>query len=160
MDTDDESRDAEYTMATTSQADANKALVQREREELTGEKNVDAADDLYADHVTVRMTRSGTNETVVDREDLKALYREWFTAFPDLTEEVHARVAEGDEVLEYLTVRGTHEGPFRGVEPTGETIAVDAYHYRRIEDGRIVETASMAGMVTLFSQLGVELPLG
>lgn len=147
-------------MATTSQMEANRALLQREREELTERKNVGAVDELYAERVTVRMTRSGTDETVVDREDLKALYREWFTAFPDLTEEIHARVAEGDEVMEYLTVRGTHEGPFRGIEPTGETIAVDGYHYRRIEDGHIVETASMVGMVTLFSQLGVELPLG
>ncbi|MWG36771.1 ester cyclase [Halomarina oriensis] len=146
-------------MATTSQTEANRALLQREREELTLAKNVDAVDDLYADHVTVRMTRSGTDETVVDREDLKALYREWFGAFPDLTEEVHARVAEGDEVMEYLTIRGTHEGPFRGIEPTGAEIEADGYHYRRIEDGRIVETASMVGMTTVYQQLGVDLPV-
>jgi len=147
-------------MATTSRLEANKELLRREREELTERKNVDAVDELYAERVTVRMTRLGTDETVVDREDLKALYREWFAAFPDLSEEIHARVAEGDEVMEYLTIRGTHEGPFRGIEPTGENVEVDGYHYRRIEDRRIVETASMVGMVTLFSQLGVELPLG
>jgi steroid delta-isomerase-like uncharacterized protein len=147
-------------MAATTDTEENKALVRRETEEVLNERNVDVVDELYAEDVTVRMNRSGTETAVVTREDVKALYREWLGAFPDLTETVGAAVAEGDEVMEFVTVRGTHEGPFRGIEPTGRRVEVDGYHYRRIEDGRIVETASMVGMVTLFSQLGVEIPVG
>ncbi|MFD1515235.1 ester cyclase [Halomarina rubra] len=145
-------------MATT-ETEANKDLVRRESVELTENKNVDAVDDLYAEDVRVRLTRTGTDDLVVSREDVKSLYREWFSAFPDLAEVSHALVAEGDEVMEYVTVTGTHEGTFRGIEPTGTRIEVDGYHYRRVEDGKITEMASMVGMTSLFSQLGVDVPI-
>ena len=40
-------------------------------------------------------------------------------AFPDLVETIDDLVAEGDRVALRLTLRGTHGGPFRGVEATG-----------------------------------------
>ncbi|MFD1598901.1 ester cyclase [Halobellus rarus] len=96
---------------------------------------------------------------MVSRDDIKALYGEWKTAFPDLRVEVEHGVVEGDTVMQYITMRGTHEGPFRGIEPTGNEIAVPGVHMRRVRDGEIVETASVAGMATLLGQIGVELPI-
>ena len=61
--------------------------------------------------------------------------------------------------MQYVTMHGTHDGPFRGIKPTGNEITVPGFHMRRIRDGQIVQTAAVAGMATLLSQIGVELPI-
>lgn len=48
-------------------------------------------------------------------------------------------IAEGDNVVTRVTVRGTHEGAFVGIPRTGSEIDVDGIHIARIADGQIVE---------------------
>jgi steroid delta-isomerase-like uncharacterized protein len=146
---------------TPSAADveAARTLMARENQALNEGESFDYVDELYAEDVTVNVTRTGDDRPVVSRADIKALYREWKTAFPDLRVEVEHEVVEGDTAMQYVTMRGTHEGPFRGIDPTGNEIAVPGFHMRRVRDGKIVETASVAGMATLLGQLGVELPI-
>jgi steroid delta-isomerase-like uncharacterized protein len=147
-------------MATpTPDVEAARDLIARENKALAKAGSFDYVDELYAEDVIVNMTRTGDDQPVVSREDIKALYREWKTAFPDLDVEVEHEVVEGDTVMQYVTMRGTHEGPFRGIDPTGNEIAVPGFHMRRVRDGKIVETASVAGMATLLGQLGVDLPI-
>lgn len=133
--------------------------MERENQALNDAGSFDYVDELYAEDVLVNMTRTGDDQPVVSRDDIKALYREWKTAFPDLRVDVEHEVVEGDTVMQYITMRGTHQNSFRGIEPTGNEIAVPAFHMRRIQDGKVVETASVAGMATLLGQIGVELPI-
>jgi steroid delta-isomerase-like uncharacterized protein len=147
-------------MATpTPDVEAARDLIARENKSLAKAGSFDYVDELYAEDVIVNMTRTGDDQPVVSREDIKALYRKWKTAFPDLDVEVEHEVVEGDTVMQYVTMRGAHEGPFRGIDPTGNEIAVPGFHMRRVRDGKIVETASVAGMATLLGQLGVDLPI-
>jgi steroid delta-isomerase-like uncharacterized protein len=147
-------------MATSApDVEATRALMARENKALNEAGSFDYVDELYADDVIVNMTRTGDDTPVVSRADIKALYREWKTAFPDLQVEVEHETVEGDTAMQYVTMRGTHEGPFRGIDPTGNEIAVPGFHMRRVQNGKIVETASVAGMATLLGQLGVELPI-
>jgi steroid delta-isomerase-like uncharacterized protein len=143
----------------TPDVEAVRDLIARENEALADAGSFDYVDELYAEDVIVNMTRTGDDQPVVSREDIKALYQEWKTAFPDLDVEVEHEAVEGDTVMQYVTMRGTHEGPFRGIAPTGNEIAVPGFHMRRVRDGNIVETASVAGMATLLGQLGVDLPI-
>ena len=143
----------------TSEMEANRAVVERENQSLNDAGSFEYIDELYAEDVIVNLTRTGDTEPVASREDIKNLYREWKTAFPDLHVEVEHEAVEGDTVMQYVTMRGTHEGPFRGIEPTGNVIAVPGFHMRRLQDGQIVQTAAVVGMATLLSQLGVELPI-
>lgn len=140
-------------------AESNKAILQQENEAINEGNSFDYIDELYADEVIVNIRRAGTEKPLASRKDIKALYREWKTAFPDLHVEVEHEAAEGDVVMQYVTMYGTHEGPFRGIEPTGSEITVPAFHMRRIEDGKIVETASTSSFGTLLRQVGVELPI-
>ncbi|MFC6723874.1 ester cyclase [Halobium palmae] len=143
----------------TVDAEAARDLIARENQALNEGASFDYVDELYAEDVIVNMTRTGDDQPVVSREDIKALYREWKSAFPDLRVEVEHEAVEGDTVMQYVTMRGTHEGPFRGIASTGNEIAVPGFHMRRVQDGQIVETASVAGMATLLGQLGLKLPL-
>lgn len=139
--------------------ETNRAIVTRENDAINGGASFDYIDELYAEEVAVNITRSGAETPLASRDDIEDLYREWKGAFPDLRVEVEHEAVEGDVVMQYVTMYGTHRGTFRGVEPTGNRIAVPAFHMRRIEDGKIVETASTASFGTLLRQIGVELPI-
>ena len=78
-----------------------------------------------------------------------------FGAFPDLTATVEDLVASGDTVAMRVTLRATHEGPFAGVAPTGNTIEVQNMVFSRIEDGRIAERWVVPDTLSMLQQLGV-----
>ena len=105
--------------------EANKELARREITELWENHNFAFVEEAYADTVSVGMVRTGTEERLVGRDDLKALYKEWYEAFPDLSVDINHEVAENDTVVCHVTLRGTHEGTFRGIEPTGNEIEID-----------------------------------
>ncbi len=46
------------------------------------------------------------------------------TAFPDIHETVEDIIAEGDNVVKRTTWRGTHQGEFLGIAPTGKQVSV------------------------------------
>jgi steroid delta-isomerase-like uncharacterized protein len=70
-------------------------------------------------------------------------FKETFTeareAFPDLSITVEDLVAEGDRVTARVTMRGTHQGEFQGLAPTGKRVEVRAIDMFRISNGKIVE---------------------
>ncbi|MWG34107.1 ester cyclase [Halomarina oriensis] len=136
-----------------------KELVRYEITELFERGNVDVVDELYADGVRVGIRRTGSDEPIASRRDIRALFGEWHEAFPDLNVDINSEVIEDDTVVAHVTLYGTHEGEFRGIDPTGNRISVDMFHQRRVRDGEIVEAVSMVEMGELLRQLDVELPL-
>src|SRR5919202_3402005 len=59
-----------------------------------------------------------------------------WTAFPDLHTTVEDLIAEGDKVARRLTSRGTHQGEFMGIPPTGKQVSVTGIAIDRIKDGK------------------------
>lgn len=145
-------------MATTTPIRENRELLQREFDEAWNGNDLDVLDEIYADGVVVGTKRTGVDDPIVDVADIKSMHGEWDAAFPDATIEVNAMTAEGDVVLAWWTLRGTHEGTFRGIEATGNEIEVDGFSFRRIEDGKVVELKDSSSMATLLEQLGRDLP--
>ncbi len=90
----------------------------------------------------------------LDRSGVEAFYSLLWSAFPDLRISVDDMVGEGDRVAWRLTVKGTHEGEFRGVSPTGVAVTFGAQYLFRFRDGAIVERW------TNFDRLGVMVQLG
>jgi predicted ester cyclase len=61
---------------------------------------------------------------------------EWFrNAVPDLTYTVEDQVAEGDKVVTRYTARGTHQGEFFGIAPTGKRIEMSGIQIDRFDEG-------------------------
>ena len=75
-------------------------------------------------------------------------------AFPDLELTIEDTVSQGDKIVLRLTLRGTHEGPLLGVEPTGRAVAVDRLVVYHRDDGRITETGIVEDTLGLLRQLG------
>ena len=74
--------------------------------------------------------------------------------FPDIQWTVEEMVAERDKVAARFTMRGTHQGTFFGVPPTGKTIAVQAMNIYRLSDGQFVEEHGQPDMLGLLQQIG------
>ena len=74
--------------------------------------------------------------------------------FPDIQWTVEEMVAERDKVAARFTMRGTHQGTFFGVPPTGKIIAVQAMNIYRLSDGQFVEEHGQPDMLGLLQQIG------
>ena len=69
-------------------------------------------------------------------------------------------VAEGDRVAYRLTIRGTHQGIFRGIPPTQKRVVVSFTAIVRIEDGKLVEEWGGLDVIDLLHQLGGVVSVG
>lgn len=146
-------------MATTTRQSCAE-LFEREASEVWDARRYEVVDELYAPDFESGTTRVGAGTgTLGDREAIKSLHAEWHEAFPDMAVEVTTVLDDGDTVLAAWEMRGTHEGTFRGIEPTGRAIDLRGFSYRRAEDGRYVAATDQVSMTTMLAQLGVDLPL-
>jgi len=64
-------------------------------------------------------------------------------------------VADGDRAAVRWTGRGTHDGPFQGLEPTGKPVVFTGINVYRLACGKIVEGWSEPDALGLLRQLGV-----
>jgi predicted ester cyclase len=73
-------------------------------------------------------------------EELKHYVTIYRTAFPDIQDTVGDIVAEGDKVVVRWMSRGTHQGEFMGVAPTGRHVTFTGMRLFRISENKIVES--------------------
>lgn len=144
-------------MSTTTRQE-NKAVV-REFFERLDEQDLNAIDDLLAEGYTTGIYRSGSEEGIEGREGMKELWREYLAAFPDLTGASLDLIAEDDRVAFFRVEEGTHEGPFRGIEATGNDITWEYAGFVTVEDGQIVHGHFRGNVINLLKQLGVDPPI-
>jgi len=76
-------------------------------------------------------------------------------AFHGLNVTINDIMADGNKVIARFTARGTHNGEFMGVPPTGKAIILTAIEIFRVKDGRIVELWGEVNMMGLMQQLGM-----
>jgi steroid delta-isomerase-like uncharacterized protein len=81
-------------------------------------------------------------------------------AFPDLQLTVENIIAEGDFVAISLTARGTHQGTFQGIPPTGKSVTVSAFEVVRIENGKLAEHWGGPDTLNLLQQIGAVISAG
>ena len=79
-------------------------------------------------------------------------------AFHGLHVTIDDMMADGEMVTARFTARGTHNGGFMGLSPTGKVITLTGIEIFRIEDGKIAELWGEANLMGLLQQLGM--PLG
>ncbi|WP_042662055.1 ester cyclase [Haloferax sp. ATB1] len=133
----------------------NERIARRFPEEVAGEGNIGLIDEICAEDV---LDHSPLGE-VRGRDELKAQISGIRDSFSDFSATVEDAITEGDTVAMRVTLRGTHDGTFMGIEPTGKTVEVGNMVFTRIEDDMIVERWVQPDMLGMLTQLGVvELP--
>jgi predicted ester cyclase len=138
-------------------AEDNKRLVRRALEELYSKGDLDLAEELidpaFVDHEPAH------GEQPTGPESVKQTVRHLHRMFGDLRFEIEDEIAEGDKVVQLVTMRGRHRGPLMGREPTGREFAVRHTYIWRIADGKLVEHWGSRDDLGLLGQLGL-LPPG
>lgn len=76
------------------------------------------------------------------------------SGFPDIQWTLEEVVAENDKVAARFIMRGTHQGAFFGVPPTGKSIKVQAMNFYRFSNGQIIEEYGQPDLLGLLQQIG------
>jgi steroid delta-isomerase-like uncharacterized protein len=92
----------------------------------------------------------------VGRTAILANYRELWLGFPSMVRRIDRMTIEGDGCVCELTLSGRHEGPYRGVPPSGRdgTVRI-CCHFAIAPDGRIRQETAYYDSQTLVEQLGL-----
>jgi len=133
--------------------EANKAIVVQLYEEVFNKGNLQLADRLIADDA-VEHDPNGL-PTPAGPAGLKAVVTMLRAAFPDCQQIIEDLVAEGDKAAARLTFRGTHEGPFLGVAPTGKHMSITEMIFYRFADGKVAEVWTSRDDLGAMRQLGL-----
>jgi serine phosphatase RsbU (regulator of sigma subunit) len=128
----------------------NKASFRRYLEEAWNQSNLDIVDEIFDRYVAHQ-----PNGSVLERspEDVKRFVGEFRSAFPDLRLIIEEQIAEGDKVVSRGTIRGTHQGEFRGMAPTGEEMKIPGMAvFRFSSEGKVVESWDSYDQLSLMRQ--------
>jgi len=94
-----------------------------------------------------------TGEVHDGEEAVDAYFKETRAAFPDQRNELIALHHADDAVIAEFWLRGTHEGPLRGFEPTGRSFECRCAAFFLFEDDRLVGERVYFDTATILAQL-------
>src|SRR5712691_9453084 len=132
--------------------ETNKASVRRFYDEVINKKNRAAIDEFIDPNYIDHAAPPGTPGGIAGAKQTISMY---LTAFPDLHFTVEDIITEGDKVVARLTARGTQQGAFMGIPPTGKQATVTAIDINRYAGGKSVEHWLNMDTLGLLQQLGV-----
>jgi steroid delta-isomerase-like uncharacterized protein len=136
----------------------NKALVRRYAQELLNQNNLDLFEEMFAPDF---VQYGAAPDQVSGVEDLKQFFVMLRSGFPDFQvtiEDLFA--AEGDKVVLRFVFRGTHEGEFTGIAPTGKQVTMAGIDIFRIGEGKIVGLWNQEDVLGMMHQIGAVPALG
>jgi steroid delta-isomerase-like uncharacterized protein len=138
-------------MSTITSADAAKAVVRRNTEEVQGKGNFGVFEELFADDF---IDHTPQPNMTPDKEGARKFYTSIREAFPDFHAEIHWQLADGENVTTYKTYHGTHAGTFLGIAPTGRKIHFETVDVMRVRNGKITDHWGVANLLSLMQQIG------
>lgn len=137
----------------TDQTEESKALLRRITNAIWNNGRLDLIEELIGNDLIDHIDNSGIEGTGPER--YRASVSALRTAFPDYREEVIWLVAEGDRAVSFVRASGTHEGPLRGVAPTGRKVEFNAMGAFRFASGQAVERWGFGDSLGMMQQLGL-----
>jgi len=149
------SRDWLISAEFNQQAEENKALVRYWIEEAINKGKLAVVDEFVPrGYVGHNPNHPLAGQPVGPEEVKEHVVTMLRTAFPDLHQSIEEMIAEGDWVVVRSTFRGTHQGPFAGMAPTGKRVAMTAIEIFRLADDKMAEHWINADMLGMLQQLG------
>ena len=140
-------------MATPLSEQEMKAKLRRFIDEGVNRGDLSVIEDIYADDWIdhdIGHPDYGRGPQAV-RQEVVA-YR---TGFPDIHQEIHDLVADGDVVVHRWTTIGTHLGEFMRLPATKKRVTTEGMTLSRFgPDGKIVETHNLYDRLSFMQQLG------
>jgi predicted ester cyclase len=133
--------------------DELKARARRLAEELLTQGDLAVADELLAP----TGSHHAPNTVATGVDGVKSWVVTLRQSFPDLRAIVEDEIAEGDMVVQRLTLSGTHAGVFCGVSPTGQYVTWHLVEILRLgPDGKFTEHWSIWDQLGVLRQLSAD----
>ena len=130
----------------------NKAAFRAIAEKVINTKTLEAADQYFGAEFVDHAAPPGSPAGIAG---FKAFFGALTTAFPDLRYTVEDLIAEGEQVVGRMSVRGTMKGDFQGMKATGKTATWTEIHIGRFANGRVVEHWATIDQLGMLQQLGL-----
>jgi predicted ester cyclase len=129
------------------------------KEVLVGH-NLDKLNDLASPNILVHPTAMPCEASHFGIDGVKGWLNDQWKTFPDLTITDYFTVAQGDIVAVHWTAKGTAEGQFLMLRPSGKTVQYTGSSMYRIEDGKITEIWETRNTLAIMGQINPELAKG
>ena len=97
------------------------------------------------------------NTKPMSREETIEMGKAIHKGFPDVDFSIEELIAGEDKVVSRYIMRGTHQGEWAGIPPTGKKIEISGIIVHRIENGKVVEDREEWDSLGTMQQLGMEL---
>ena len=132
-------------------AEENKALVRRYLEEFVDQSNFNLSDEMFAPNF---VRYDAAPDQVSGIEDLKHFFAMLHSGFPGFQSTIEDLFGEGEKVVLRFTFRGTHQGEFMGIAPTGKQVRMSGIDIVRIAEAKMVEMWNQEDVLGVMQQLG------
>ena len=141
--------------AKTLSAEQMKSAIRRFIEEAVNKGDLSVVDDVYSEDFVdhdLGHPDFGTGTEAVRRE--VRFYRK---GFPDIHQEIHELLADGDVVVNRWTTTGTHLGEFAGMPATGKRMTSRGLTLSRFgPEGKVVEVYNVYDRFAWMQQWGLK----
>ena len=136
--------------------DDNKRLARRALEELYTGADLTALEELIHAEFVDHEPAHGDQPT--GPASVQGTVERLHASFGELRFEIDDELAEGDKVVQRVTMSGRHSGPLMGREPSGKRFAVRHIYIWRIGDGKLIEHWGCRDDLGLLHQIGLLQP--
>jgi steroid delta-isomerase-like uncharacterized protein len=133
--------------------DANKARVQSFYDQVINAHNTAIIDSFCTADFTDHNPDPG--RTGKGSDDLKASFKDFFTAYPDIHIKTNFMIAEGDTVMAHVTLTGTNSGASGNMPATNKQINVDGVDVIVLTNGKASERWGFFDVQKMMQQLGM-----
>jgi steroid delta-isomerase-like uncharacterized protein len=130
----------------------NRTIARRYVDEIWNSGDLSSAGELISDDYYHHSNQIDPLQGAEALSEMVAGLRE---GFPDAHFTVDEEVVDGDTIVHRWTFRGTHEGPWIGMEPTGKKVEVTGSGWNHFRDGKIVRHHADWDALGMMKQVGV-----
>jgi steroid delta-isomerase-like uncharacterized protein len=136
-------------------SEENKQLIRRWFEEVWNKGRADAIEEMLDENGIAHGLSDDPANPIKGPSGFRPFHTVFRQAFPNLTVDVEDVIAEGDKAVARCSVRGKHEGEFRGIAATQAPVEFTGIAIVRIENGKIVEAWNNFDFMTMHRQVGL-----
>lgn len=141
----------------STDTEQSRTLVKRFFEEILKGHNLDVLTEVLSPDILIHPTAMPCEASYYGIDGASNWLNMQWSSFPDLTITDYFTLSQGDIVAAHWTARGTSEGNFLMLPPTGKVIEYTGSSMFRIENGKIAEIWNTRNTLGIMRQLNPEL---
>lgn len=131
-------------------SEKNKEIIRRYVQEIYNNGNLDKLAEFvapdYVNHTEV--------QEVEGISGLHAFVTAMRASMPDMHQEIHNQIVEGDLEVHRYTITGTHQEEWLSIPASGNPVTIEGLTLSRLREGKIVEEWTYTNSLALMAQMG------